>query len=243
MDKNLAAQQKYALMIQALVKMKINEGKSEKQAWEEVLKKQGMSEEKIREMTNHLKTKEEPSNLNIKEEASKHNIGFNLELFKLSADVMSINVKLGIVKFKEIAKKIVEEAGEEAFPYIKNIYNTVRDFHPELPFDSREYVDNFDLNELYEEITHQNDSKVNENELCPEPKKSQSIPLMSVEYYMEVIKKYLRESRPEVYRQYTKEEINQLARRRAERYLEQMEKSSQPMLEMEVYYKEMLTFL
>ena len=55
MDKNLAAQNKYALMIQAKVKMKINEGKSKKQAWQEVLKDEGMSEEKIQEMTKNLK--------------------------------------------------------------------------------------------------------------------------------------------------------------------------------------------
>jgi len=40
-----------------LVKIKINEGKSEKQAWEEVLRNEGMSEEKIQEMTKNLKTK------------------------------------------------------------------------------------------------------------------------------------------------------------------------------------------
>ena len=100
MDKNLAAQQKYALMIQALVKMKINEGKSEKQAWQEVLKDQGMSEEKIQEMTNHLKTKEEPSNLNTKGEASKHNIEFNPELLRIGIQLADVNVRLGILNSK-----------------------------------------------------------------------------------------------------------------------------------------------
>ncbi|MDY0014840.1 MAG: hypothetical protein RBS13_01375 [Bacteroidales bacterium] len=229
-------------MIQALVKMKINEGKSEKQAWQEVLKDQGMSEEKIQEMTNHLKTKEEPSNLNTKEEARKHNIEFNPEFLRVGIELADVDVRLGIIKFKEIAKDFFDTIGKAAIPYIKGIYNAVIPFYPDLPFDSREYVDNFDLNEFYEEITQQNDIKVNENELYHEPKKSQSIPLMSAEYYMQIIKTHLRETKPNTYRQFTKEELNESTRYRAERFLEQMENSSHPMLDLEVFYEEMLTY-
>lgn len=54
MDKERNAQLKFGIFIQVAVKMKMDEGMTEKEAWVAVLKKEGMSNEQIQEVTKNL---------------------------------------------------------------------------------------------------------------------------------------------------------------------------------------------
>ena len=65
----------------------------------------------------------------------------------------------------------------------------------------------------------------------------------SKEYYKEVIKEYLEQHNPTFLAELKKEnELEEVLEHRATRYLEQMQRSSNPQDEQEVYYQEMLTF-
>lgn len=47
-------QKKYAIILQARVEMLIEEGKTKKEAWTEVLQSEGMSEEQIQKITENI---------------------------------------------------------------------------------------------------------------------------------------------------------------------------------------------
>lgn len=67
--------------------------------------------------------------------------------------------------------------------------------------------------------------------------------LLSKEEYKKILKGYLRENKPNLYDRMKREnELQDVLEMRVERFMEQMEMSEHPDLELEVYFQEMLEF-
>ena len=65
----------------------------------------------------------------------------------------------------------------------------------------------------------------------------------SQEYYKGIVKDYLKQDHPRFYKELKKDgDLDEVATRRANHYLEQMEHSSNPQDDKEIYYQDMLTF-
>lgn len=67
---------------------------------------------------------------------------------------------------------------------------------------------------------------------------SNNIPIMSKEYYMDIVADFLREH----HKGMTEETIQEIAESRAKLFIMQMEESSDPMMDKEVFYQLMLEF-
>jgi hypothetical protein len=69
------------------------------------------------------------------------------------------------------------------------------------------------------------------------------IPMVSKEYYKEIIREFLSQHHPAFYKELKNDnELEETLNWRAERFLRMMENSSNPQDEKEIYYQEMLTF-
>jgi len=65
----------------------------------------------------------------------------------------------------------------------------------------------------------------------------------SKEYYKGIVKEYLKQHHPRFYKELKKDgDLDEVAAYRANHYLEQMEHSSNPQDDKEIYYQDMLTF-
>jgi len=76
-----------------------------------------------------------------------------------------------------------------------------------------------------------------------EKEKVKQITMDSKKYYKEIIREYLSQHYPAFLMELEKDkELEEVLEHRATRFLEQMERSSNPQDEKEMYYQEMLTF-
>ena len=65
----------------------------------------------------------------------------------------------------------------------------------------------------------------------------------SKEFYKEIVREYLEQNHPAFLKELIQEkELDETLDYRADRFLKQMERSSNPQDEKEIYYREMLTF-
>lgn len=67
---------------------------------------------------------------------------------------------------------------------------------------------------------------------------SNNIPIMDKEYYKEIVIDFLTTHK----KTWSKEEIEEIADMRAEAFVEQMMESTNPMMDKEVFYQQMLEF-
>ena len=91
---------------------------SEKTNTNEVQKSEAeLREQKKQELRNKLKTKLR----------GQLNIGVDPELFMIGVELASMEIEDGARKFADFAKRMIAEIGDEIRPYLKAIYNGVRD--------------------------------------------------------------------------------------------------------------------
>lgn len=62
------------------------------------------------------------------------------------------------------------------------------------------------------------------------------------EYYKGIIKDFIQQHQSNLFHQCSEEELDEIVDHRAQRYLNQMEHSSNTQDDKEIYYQEMLTF-
>ena len=55
------------------------------------------------------------------------NVGIDPELFMIGVELASMEIEDGARKFADFAKRMITEIGNEIRPYLKSIYNGVRD--------------------------------------------------------------------------------------------------------------------
>lgn len=64
-----------------------------------------------------------------------------------------------------------------------------------------------------------------------------------LEYYKQIVIDFLKENHPRFYKELKEaNELDETATNRAKNFLEQMEHSSDPQMDEEIFYQEMLTF-
>ncbi len=92
---------------------------------------------------------------------SQLNMGVDPEVFSMGAEMGFIYLKGGIRKFRAFAKRMISDIGNAIRPYIAACYEGARRLDVDKEFaqdmDSTEYVDNFDLGNLYDEVEKSDD--------------------------------------------------------------------------------------
>lgn len=109
----------------------------------------------------------------LKGKLNNLNAGIDPELFAIGVEMAAIKIEMGVKKFSQFAKEMVEELGDAIKPYLKSIYNGVRDL-PEMEeieplMDEYNYVKKADIEkEIKKAIQIEKESSNFDNNLKPE---------------------------------------------------------------------------
>ena len=103
----------------------------------------------------------------LREKLNQLNAGVDPEMIALASELAAYHIEAGTRKFSEFSRKVVDELGEKIKPYLKMMYNAVRDFpgaeHLKSDMDGYASVDGADIDAILAADEH------HEEEPAPSP--------------------------------------------------------------------------